>query len=136
MVVRCSYAAKLGRMLMNRLLCYRSWSVLLIGLGLLAIPQTSAQKAFPQWSAWKRIPTESTRATYPDIVSIGDTINGYDDLGLVQVSQENIEKAADEAVALLIDMDLRQKVVELNFTTGQKHYSMAALRRYLEALVP
>ena len=70
------------------------------------------------------------------IVSLGADIQGVDQAGLVQVSPEVIERAADGAVVLLTDRQFRHKTVEHNFRVGQKHYSLDALRKYLDQLLP
>jgi glycosyltransferase involved in cell wall biosynthesis len=69
------------------------------------------------------------------VVSLGSEVMGYDRRGLVQVAPAVIEAAADEAVALLTDDDLRQAVVDHNFRVGQTYYSMPALERYLAPLM-
>ena len=69
------------------------------------------------------------------VVSLGSEIQGRDDLGLVQVSPQVIEAAADQAVELLTDARLRQEIVELNFQLGRQHYSLESLRGYLARLV-
>ena len=51
------------------------------------------------------------------------------------MADDIIETAADEAVDLLVDNSLRQETVEHNFRVAQEHYSLSALRRYLESLV-
>jgi len=68
-------------------------------------------------------------------VSLGPRIQGRDDLRLVQVAPQVIGAAADQAVELLTDARLRQETVEHNFQLGQQHYSLEALRSYLELLV-
>jgi glycosyltransferase involved in cell wall biosynthesis len=68
-------------------------------------------------------------------VSLGSEIQGRDDLGLVQVTPQIIEAAADQAVELLTDTRLRQEAVEHNFQVGRKHYSLRSLRGYLTQLV-
>ncbi|MGD8398099.1 MAG: glycosyltransferase family 4 protein [Anaerolineae bacterium] len=70
------------------------------------------------------------------VVSLGSKVKNLDDLGLVQVEPEIIDLAADEAVQLLTDKDLRRAVVDHNFEAGRRHYSLGALRRYLSDLVP
>ncbi len=105
------------------------------------------------WEGWGNQLLEALRARLPymifeypvyeaDIkekgfrsVSLGAQILGLDDQGLVMVADDIIEKAADEAVDLLVDNDLRQEMIEHNFRVAQEHYSLAALRRYLENLV-
>jgi hypothetical protein len=70
------------------------------------------------------------------VVSLGSTIQGRDPLGLVQVRQDIIDAAADEAVELLTDGDLRRATVEQNYEIGRRHYSLSALRGYLTPLIP
>jgi hypothetical protein len=60
---------------------------------------------------------------------------GRDEKGLVTIQRELIESAADQALALLSNADLRRDTVEHNFKIGKKHYSMNALNIYLEGLM-
>ncbi len=69
------------------------------------------------------------------VISLGDTVQEQDDLGLVRVAPETIERAADGAVELLTDGQLRKETVEHNFRLGREHYSLASLRDYLFPLV-
>ncbi|KPL23638.1 MAG: hypothetical protein AMJ93_04175, partial [Anaerolineae bacterium SM23_84] len=69
------------------------------------------------------------------VVSLGSAVAGRDEMGLVQVAPEIVEAAADQAVALLTNAELRRKTVEHNFTLGRKHYSLTSLRRYLAPLI-
>jgi glycosyltransferase involved in cell wall biosynthesis len=69
------------------------------------------------------------------VVSLGSEILGRDDLGLVQVEQAVIEAAADQAVELLINKDLRRETVEHNFQVGRQYYSLDSLRGYLTPLM-
>ena len=105
------------------------------------------------WEGWGNQLLEALRARVPimlfeypvyeadikdkgfQVVSLGSTIQGRDDLGLAQVAPEIIEAAADHAVALLTDAQLRQDTVAHNFRVGQQHYSLQALRGYLGALI-
>lgn len=68
-------------------------------------------------------------------VSLGSELIGRDDQELAMVEEAVIERAADEALELLIDNHLRQSTVEHNLQIAREHYSMDALRRYLQALV-
>ncbi|MGC9523392.1 MAG: glycosyltransferase [Anaerolineae bacterium] len=70
------------------------------------------------------------------VVSLGSVVAGYDDRGLARVAPSVIEKAADQAVELLTDAELRQEVVDHNYALGQEHYSLTSLRDYLAPLVP
>jgi len=69
------------------------------------------------------------------VVSLGSEIQGRDDLGLVQVEQSVIEAAADQAMALLTDAELRRETVEHNFQIGRQYYSLEALQGYLSRLM-
>jgi glycosyltransferase involved in cell wall biosynthesis len=69
------------------------------------------------------------------VVSLGSEIQGRDDLGLVQVERTIIETAADQAVELLTDAELRRETGEHNFQIGRQHYSLEALRSYLTPLM-
>jgi glycosyltransferase involved in cell wall biosynthesis len=69
------------------------------------------------------------------VVSLGNEIAGRDEHGLVKVAPEIIEAAADQAIDLLTDAELRNETVEHNFRVGKKHFSMEALYIYLEQLM-
>lgn len=69
------------------------------------------------------------------LVSLGNTIAGKDQLGLMQVAPEIIESAADEGIRLLWDADYRKQITEKNYEIAKKHYSMPALHQYLSALM-
>ena len=68
------------------------------------------------------------------VISLGDKVRDYDEDGLARVEDSIIEKAADQALILLTDPDQREQVVEHNFNVGLEHYSMEALKGYLEPL--
>ena len=69
------------------------------------------------------------------VISLGEEIQKYDKYGLVNVQDEIMESAADEALALLTNAKARQDVVEHNFNLGQKYFSMKALREHLGDLL-
>ena len=69
------------------------------------------------------------------VVSLGSTIQERDDAMLVQVAPQVIEKAADQAVELLTDDQLRQETVEHNFEIGRQNYSLESLHSYLASLM-
>ena len=69
------------------------------------------------------------------VISLGSKVQRCDDLGLVQVAPQVIETAADQAVELLTDTELRQEMVEHNFQLGQKYFSLEALREHLTQLM-
>jgi glycosyltransferase involved in cell wall biosynthesis len=105
------------------------------------------------WEGWGNQLLEAIRAKLPimlfeypvyqaDIkpkglraVSVGSEITGRDDHGLVTIAPETIESAADQAVELLINPQLRTETVEHNFNIGKKYFSMDALHSYLEQLM-
>jgi glycosyltransferase involved in cell wall biosynthesis len=105
------------------------------------------------WEGWGNQLLEALRARVPimlyeypvyeadikakgfQVISLGSTLRGRDDLGLAQVERQTIESAADQAVALLTDAQLRQGTVDHNYRVGQQHYSLEALRGYLGQLI-
>lgn len=105
------------------------------------------------WEGWGNQLLEAVRARAPimlfeypvyeadikakgfQVVSLGSTLRERDDLGLAQVERQIIESAADQAVALLTDAQLRQETVDHNYRVGQQHYSLEALRGYLGKLI-
>ncbi len=69
------------------------------------------------------------------VISLGDRIEGYDELGLAQVRGEVIDRAAREAVSILTDRALRREMVERNFSVGKRFYSLDALQSYLSGII-
>ncbi|MBC8508661.1 MAG: glycosyltransferase family 4 protein [Anaerolineales bacterium] len=69
------------------------------------------------------------------VVSLGNQISGRDEHGLVTVDQKIIDDAANQAVDLLIDKELRQETVDHNFRMAKRFYSMDALHIYLRQLM-
>ena len=68
-------------------------------------------------------------------VSLGGEIEGKDYLDLVNIAPEKISQAADHAVELLTNKELRDQYAEENFNLGKEHYSMNALRELLVDLM-
>jgi glycosyltransferase involved in cell wall biosynthesis len=105
------------------------------------------------WEGWGNQLLEAIRAKIPylifeypvyraDIkrkgfkaVSLGGKIHATDPAGLVKVKPKQIEKAADEAVQLLVDNTLRQAFVKQNFELARGHYSLAALQQQLGDII-
>jgi len=105
------------------------------------------------WEGWGNQLLEALRAQLPvllfeypvylsDIkdkglraVSLGNKVAGYDELGLAYVAPKALAAAADQAVDLLTDAQLRAETMAHNFAIAKQHYSMAALRRYLAPLI-
>ena len=105
------------------------------------------------WEGWGNQLLEAVRARTPfllfeypvyqsDIakadfraISLGDQIQRRDALGLVQVSQEVIDAAADEAVEYLCDSTFREQNVAHNFEQGQKYFNLEALEVFLKPLI-
>lgn len=105
------------------------------------------------WEGWGNQLLEAIRARIPylifeypvyqsDIqgkglraVSLGGELQGIDTAGLVLVSPERIDAAADRAVQLLIDSDLRQAMVVHNYQVARKHYSMTALQEQMAQII-
>lgn len=105
------------------------------------------------WEGWGNQLLEAVRAKLPivlfeypvyqadikdkglKVLSLGNMIAGRDELGLVTVDPEVIESAADAAIELLTNDQLRRETVEHNFRLAKKHFSMDALYIYLELLM-
>jgi glycosyltransferase involved in cell wall biosynthesis len=69
------------------------------------------------------------------VVSLGRAIAGRDELGLARIDEAAVDAAADEAVELLTDRDLREDTVAHNLQVARHHYSLGALREYLRPLM-
>ena len=68
-------------------------------------------------------------------IPLGFQVSGKDDLGLVYLDQQVIEKAADRMIDYLVDSDLRVEDTEYNYSIGKEYYSYTSLHRYLEGLI-
>lgn len=69
------------------------------------------------------------------VISLGSTIEGYDDLGLAQVPPAAVRMAADRAVDLLTNSRRRNEIVEHNLELAREHYSLETLRGLLSDLI-
>ncbi|MFW5695211.1 MAG: hypothetical protein ACOCYB_08575, partial [Alkalispirochaeta sp.] len=70
-----------------------------------------------------------------DVASLGDRITGHDDLGLVEVAEEQLERAVEQTVSYLTDGDRRKRAVERNYALAEKYFSYDALESYVMPLV-
>lgn len=68
------------------------------------------------------------------VISLGDKYE-LDKYGLAKVSKGVIKRAAEECIKLLIDKDYREKMVEENFQSGKKHFSLESLEERLKNIV-
>lgn len=69
------------------------------------------------------------------VISLGGETSGVDERALTTIPQAVIEAAADQAVEVLTDADLRRTWVETNYAIGQRYYSLNALRQHIEGLL-
>ena len=70
-----------------------------------------------------------------DVISLGSKLAGMDDLGLVTVSEEIIRQAAEKSVEALTDSSSRQAMIERNFDSAKRHYSLESLERQLVNII-
>lgn len=68
-------------------------------------------------------------------VSLGETVDGHDANGLVQVAPEKIDRAAAEVMRYLQDGEMRRKAVEDNFARARERYSYEALAGHLREIL-
>jgi len=69
------------------------------------------------------------------VISLGSEVEGKHDLGLVQVSEESMERAAHRSVRALTDGPFRHEMVEENFALGKRFYSLESLENYLRTIL-
>jgi len=102
------------------------------------------------WEGWGNQFLEAVRAELPivlfeypvyradirdkgfEVISLGAEVAGHDSAGLVQVQEAIIQRTADEALSVLTDSVMRQRMVKKNLALGQHYYSMNTLRNFLE----
>lgn len=68
------------------------------------------------------------------VISLGDKYE-FDKYGLAKVSEGIIKRAAEECIKLLTDKDYREKMVDKNFQSGKKHFSLESLEERLKSIV-
>ncbi|MFX1282935.1 MAG: glycosyltransferase family 4 protein [Promethearchaeota archaeon] len=69
-------------------------------------------------------------------ISFGSNIVDKDKDGLVSVSSEIMERAAEETIRVLTEPIFREKMVEQNFQVGLEKFSLRALAKYIQPLIP
>jgi len=70
-----------------------------------------------------------------DVVSLGDTIAGRDEHGLVTVDKARLESAAAIVIRLLKDDTAREAATQRNFQLAAGHFSLQTLKRIVEELL-
>ena len=69
------------------------------------------------------------------VISLGSEIVGKDELGLARVSEQLVERAAQEGMRALVDKAFREAMVERNFALGKRYYSLESLENYLRTVL-
>jgi hypothetical protein len=70
-----------------------------------------------------------------DVASLGDRIAGHDEYGLVQVTEEQLERAVEKTVSFLKDGERRRQATEHNYALAERFFSYDALESYIMPLV-
>lgn len=70
-----------------------------------------------------------------EVLSLGSTVQGNNDLGLVQVEKALYQKTAQEAIEVLTNKEKYEMMVENNFSVGKEFFSLDALMRYVKPLI-
>lgn len=70
-----------------------------------------------------------------EVISLGDKVEGVDDLGLVMVSEIAVRKAVENVIDVLTKPSSRQAMVDRNFNLGRELYSLESLERYLDEVI-
>jgi len=70
-----------------------------------------------------------------EVISLGNTIAGHDEHGLVTVDHKIIVKCATEIVEVLTNPILRKHMVEHNYKMAKSHFSFINLEEYIDILL-
>jgi len=70
-----------------------------------------------------------------NVISLGSEITGRDAANLVTISEDVIQRAADQCVDYLTNCQLRKEMVEKNFQIGEQNYSYDCLRHHISNLI-
>jgi hypothetical protein len=70
-----------------------------------------------------------------DVASLGDRIVDHDEHGLVEVGEEQLERAVEQTLSFLKDGDRRRRATERNYALAQQFFSYDALESYVVPLV-
>jgi len=66
-----------------------------------------------------------------DVISLGNSLEEMDDLGLATVSEKALRQATEKSVEVLTHSSPRQAMVERNFDLGKRYYSLESLEDLL-----
>ncbi|MCK5585877.1 glycosyl transferase family 1, partial [Candidatus Bipolaricaulota bacterium] len=70
-----------------------------------------------------------------DVISLGNKLEGTDDLGLVTVNEKVLRQATEKSVEVLTDSSRRRAMVERNFDLGKCYYSLESLEEQLANVI-
>ncbi len=70
-----------------------------------------------------------------DVASLGDRIVGHDEQGLVEVAEEQLDRAVEKTLTFLKDGDRRREATERNYALAERFFSYDALESYVAPLV-
>ncbi|MDD3997017.1 MAG: glycosyltransferase family 4 protein [Sphaerochaetaceae bacterium] len=69
------------------------------------------------------------------VISLGKTIDSWSEDHLAHIKDETIEEAVDEVLAVLLDRQRKENMVESNYRIAQQYYSIESLASYLKPLM-
>ena len=69
------------------------------------------------------------------MISVGDEMTLSEETRLVEAPQKNIDRAADEALAILTNSEAYEFMVDHNFNVGRENFSLTTLRAYIKMLI-
>jgi glycosyltransferase involved in cell wall biosynthesis len=70
-----------------------------------------------------------------DAISLGSSVEGTDESGLVFISKATVRCATAKAVEVLTNSSARQAMVERNFELGRENYSLESLAQQLDNIM-
>lgn len=69
-----------------------------------------------------------------DIISLGDTVKGYDQRGLAVLPEAAVTKAAQEIITLLPDMAGRRQMTDRNYQLAEQNFSLERLEEIIREI--
>ena len=70
-----------------------------------------------------------------DIISLGDTVKGYDQRGLAVLPEAAVTKAAQEIITLLPDMAGRRQMTDRNYQLAEQNFSLERLEEIIREIL-
>ena len=70
-----------------------------------------------------------------DIISLGDKIKAYDELGLAVLPENIISEAVQKIISVLQDKEQYKKIVDKNYKLAENNFSLEELEKIVRRIM-